>query len=80
MKKRHLGMGFSLLILLLAACGSEEGRGLCAAIFADDLPTVERELAEGADPNENVTFQGSLDTPFSVAVKKLSLRTRQESR
>ena len=59
----------------LVGCGSAEGKALCEAIWTEDVAAVEVLLSQGTDPNERVTFQGRLSSPWRQAINKLDVPT-----
>ncbi len=65
------GMLLVFLVFFQSACGSEEGRALCEAIQTENLDAVRALIANGADGNENVTFEGSMTKPIRLAAMKL---------
>jgi len=71
------------LLLLLAvfqgACGSPEGKALCEAAFTRDLEAVEALIAQGADVNETVRFQGSQTKPVRIALGSAHMGDRGEA-
>ena len=73
MTKLRTGMSLLLLAVILAACASEKGRALREAIRGEDLEVVEALIADGADVNDLMFFEGAVTTPTQIAVQMLSL-------
>jgi len=78
MKRPLLTLLLVLTGALLSACGSEEGRALAEAVNTADLAAVETLIAEGADVNENVRFQGNFTKPVRLALSNSGLSERHE--
>jgi len=76
MKLRTLAV-LILLPFMLAACGSEEGAALCEAINTEDLEAVEALIAQGADVNEHLRFQGNFTQPTRIALSKVTLESER---
>ncbi len=76
MKSRDLAPSLLLAMVFQIACGSDEGRALCEAVNTADLAAVETLIAQGADVNENVRFQGNRTKPVRIALSNSGLSER----
>ena len=76
MKSPRLTLCLLLTAALQSACGSEEGRALCEAVNSADLAAVEALIAQGADVNETVRFQGNFTKPVRIALSHSGMSER----